>query len=96
MRNKNQPRSYARNVKGSYETFLWHLRCGHLSFHNLSILKTKCMVKCLPLLDANHDPCESYILVKHQRDSFPNVVNYRARVALELVHTNLFEPMQTQ
>lgn len=96
MRNTNQPQSYAQNVTSSDETWLWHLRYGHLSFHNLSILKKKCMVKALPLINANHDPCKSCILAKHQRNSFPNAANYHAKAPLELVYTDLCGPMQTE
>lgn len=54
------------------------------------------MVKCLPLIDSNHNPCESFILAKHQMDRFPNVSNYHATTPLKLVHPDLCGPMQTQ
>ena len=39
--------------------------------------------------------CESYIVGKHHRDSFPSS-SYRAKECLELVHTDLCGPMQNQ
>ena len=52
------------------------------------------MVKGLPS-SINESPCESCIVGKHQRDSFPSA-SYRAKDYLELVHTNLCGPMQNQ
>jgi hypothetical protein len=43
----------------------------------------------------NESPCESCILGKHKRDNFPTSSN-REKEHLELVHTNLCGPMQTQ
>lgn len=53
------------------------------------------MVKGLPHINEDHDPCETCILAKHPRDAFPNA-SFRAQEQLELVHTDLCGPMQTQ
>ena len=75
---------------------LWHLRYGHLPFSSLNILQKKFMVKGLPMIAIQNNTCESCILGKHQRDSFPHATTYRANEPLELLHTYLCGPMQEQ
>ena len=53
------------------------------------------MVKGFPIINEQKNSCESCILAKHQRDSFLNA-SYREKEHLELVHTDLCGPMQTQ
>ena len=48
------------------------------------------------MIDIQNISCESCILRKHQRDSFPHDVPYRTKEPLELVHTYLYGPMQEQ
>jgi transposase InsO family protein len=95
LRNLNLSQSYAQNVSSSDETWLWHLRYGHLPFSSLSILQKKSMVKGFPIINEQKNSCESCILAKHQRDSFLDA-SYREKEHLELVHTDLCGPMQTQ
>lgn len=96
MRNAKQSLSYAKYVTISDETWLWHLRYGHLPFTSLKDLQKGSMVLGLPEIGVRHNPCESCILAKHRRDSFPNAATFRAHSPLELVHTDLCGPMQTQ
>ena len=79
----------------SDETWLWHLRYGHLPFSSLSLLQKKSMVKGFPIINEHKNSCESCILAKHQMDNFPNDF-YREKEQLELVHTDLCVPMKTQ
>jgi hypothetical protein len=53
------------------------------------------MVKGFPIINEQKKSCESCILAKHQRDSFPDA-SYREKEHLELVHTDLCGPMKTQ
>lgn len=48
------------------ESWLWHLRFGHLNFEGLKLLSTKNMVKGLPHIDHPNEVCEGCILGKHQ------------------------------
>ena len=41
------------------------------------------------------DPCESCLMGKQHRKSFPKEVSWRESVFLELIHTNICEPMNT-
>ena len=96
LRNLNQSQSYAQNVLSSNETQLWHLRYGHLFFSSLNLLQKKSMVKGIPMIAIQKSSCESYILVKLKRDSFPHAATYKAKEPLKLVHTYLCGPMKEQ
>ena len=54
------------------------------------------MVRGLPPIKEPVSTCESCILGKQHRESFPMVVAYRAMKPLELVHTDMCGPMRTQ
>ena len=77
------------------QTWIWHLRYGHLNLKGLSLLQRKEMVRGLPPIEASLSPCESCILAKHHRESFPKGMSYRARVPLEIVHSDICGPMKT-
>ena len=68
---------YAHNVSTTNENELWHYRYGHLPFQSMSLLQKQCMVNKLPHLFEQIPPCESCIIGKHQRASFPSS-SYRA------------------
>ena len=96
LRSVKQPISYAQYVTNFDENWFWHLRYGLLAFNNLDMLKKRLMVVGLLAIDVLHNPCESCIISKHKRNSFPNATTYRAQDLLELVHTNLCGPMQIE
>ena len=52
------------------------------------------MVRGLPPIEASLSPCESCILAKHHRESFPKGMSYRAKVPLEIVHSDICGPMK--
>ena len=76
-------------------SWLWHKIFCHLNFHGLKLLKQNDMVQGLPEIHTEVDPCESCIMEKHYRKSFPKWVSWRASVFLELIHTNICGPMKT-
>jgi hypothetical protein len=53
------------------------------------------MVKGLSVFKGQHPPCESCILGKHKRTSFPQS-STQAKQHLELVHTDLCGPMEIE
>ena len=71
LRTANLIQSYAQSSSTPNETMVWHTRFGNLPFHNLSLLHKHSMVKCLPVFKEKNPPCDSYILGKHKRTSFP-------------------------
>jgi transposase InsO family protein len=83
--------------KASYknESWLWHLRLGHLNFKGLQLLYKKRMVYGLPPIEPLKTTCESCILAKQHRKTFPVGESYREKHPLEIVHSDLCGPMQT-
>jgi hypothetical protein len=77
------------------QAWIWHLRYGHLNFKALCLLQRNEMVKGLPPIQAPISSCESCILGKQHRLSFPKEKSYRAWAPLEIVHTDLCGPMKT-
>eukprot|EP00253_Pinus_taeda_P003326 PITA_03326 len=77
------------------ENWLWHLRFGHLSFGGLNLLNRKGMVRGLPLIEKPDSLCEGCILGKQHRESFPSGKRISAKSPLEIVHSDLYGPMQT-
>ena len=86
---------YACNIYNANETKLWHYRYGHLLLKTMILLQRQSMVTGLPPSINEIASCESCVVGKHQRDSFPSS-SYRAKECLELVHTDLCGPMQNQ
>ena len=58
-------------------------------------MHTKNMVKGLPLIDKLERVSKGCIFGKQQRDTFPVEKSYRAHTPLEIVHSDIFGPMQT-
>ncbi|CAL8176899.1 unnamed protein product [Prunus armeniaca] len=54
------------------------------------------MVHCLPYLEEINEVCEGCQLGKQHRDWFPKGQAWRANNPLELIHTDLCGPMQTE
>ncbi|KAL5806123.1 hypothetical protein ACOSQ4_028856 [Xanthoceras sorbifolium] len=76
--------------------WLWHLRFGHLNFNGLRVLAKKEMVIGLPLLENSNHLCEGCIFGKQHRDSFPVGKSCRAKQQLQLVHSDICGPMETE
>ncbi|XP_066361432.1 uncharacterized protein [Miscanthus floridulus] len=67
----------------SEESWMWHARCGHLSFIALGWLEK--MVRGLPYIKHGDDLCDSCLARKQRRLPFPKAAKYRAKKALKLV-----------
>jgi hypothetical protein len=85
------------SFKASSQDQAWvcHLRYGHINFKGLCLFQRNEMVRGLPPIQAPINSCESCILGKQHRKSFPKEMSYRAWAPLEIVHTDLCGPMQT-
>ena len=73
------------------EPWLWYARFGHLSFDVLGRLEK--MVRGLPHIKHVGELCDSCLVGKQRRLSFPKAAKYRAADALELVHGDLCGPI---
>ncbi|CAL1407138.1 unnamed protein product [Linum trigynum] len=77
------------------QSFLWHLRYGHLTFRGLKLLRQKNMVAGLPQINREDKICEGCIYGKMHRLPFPKT-SWRAKAPLELVHADICGPTRTQ
>ncbi|KAL6522105.1 hypothetical protein OROMI_031982 [Orobanche minor] len=69
------------------DSWLWHLRFGHLGFTGLKLLSKTKMVDGLPEIDEPNQLCEACVKGKQHRQSFPVGKSWRARRPLEIVHS---------
>ncbi|KAM7520343.1 hypothetical protein LguiB_019305 [Lonicera macranthoides] len=73
--------------------WLWHFRYGHLNFGGLKTLQQKNMVAGLPKFDCPSGVCEDCVVSKQHRDPFAKGKSWRAKKALELVHSDICGPI---
>ncbi|KAE8721075.1 hypothetical protein F3Y22_tig00016885pilonHSYRG00007 [Hibiscus syriacus] len=86
----------AKCLKACYKdaSWLWHLRFGHLNFGGLEMLSKKEMVKGLPRINHPDQLCEGCLVGKQFRKSFPKESETKAKKQLELIHTDVCEPIK--
>lgn len=78
----------------SQSTWIWHNRLGHLHLSGLQQFKDQDMVHGLPQLEEIDEVCEGCQFGKQHRGWFPKEHAWRATNPLELVHVDLYGPMQ--
>ena len=61
------------------DSWLWHLRYGHLRFSGLKLLSKTKMVNGLPAINEPDNLCEACVKGKQHRQSFPVGKSWRAR-----------------
>ena len=76
---------------------LWHRRLGHLNQRYMRNMHLRKMVDGMKvdIKSNDHISCESCVLGKMQKSSFPSESLNRASQLLELIHTDVCGPMQT-
>jgi len=82
------------NVSIENKVRLWHLRYGHLNHSSLKLFTPHQIVHGIPKVDECKNVCEGCALGKHHRSSFPRGQEWRASYPLQLVHFDIFGPMQ--
>ena len=80
-------------LSNEYETYLWHLRLGHISLERINRLTKdgplkNLSVRTLPV-------CESCLEGKMTKRPF-TIKGLRAEQPLELVHSDVYGPLSTQ
>ena len=76
---------------------LWHERFGHLGFKNLKILNNQQLVDGLNFNSSEEiDFCECCTIGKQTRHPFPKNAATRAKELLQIVHTDVCGPTNTQ
>ena len=94
MRNDLTNSLNAYKTKNLDQSWLCHLRYGHLHFGGLDFLQKKKIIKGFPSIEQLARSCERFILGKNHRDKFISGVSYREKAPLEIVHVDLCGPMQ--
>lgn len=81
--------------KGKVSQNLLHFRLGHLNVTDMKRMISRNMVSGLENCEINTDKkfCETCILGKHSKSSFPRNERQRSERVLELVHTDVCGPM---
>lgn len=74
------------------DSWLWHLRFGHLGFTSLKLLSKTKMVDGLPEINEPNQLCEACVKGKQHRQSFPVGKSWRTKRPLEIVHTDIAGP----
>ena len=87
-----QPAAFS--SKSTDDSYLWHLRYGHLNNKGLQLLKQKNMVVGLPEIKTDNAVCEGCIYGKMHRLLFPKTA-WRSQAPLELVHSDICGPTRT-
>lgn len=74
------------------ESWLWHLRFGHLNFQSLKNLAKRNLVNGLPHIHHPNQLCAACVFGKNHRKLFVKE-SWREKFPLELVHTDVCDPM---
>jgi len=73
---------------------LWHERFGHLNYRSLQNLCKENMVIGLPMVSCRDGVCSGCVLEKHHRDGFEKCTSWHALTPLQLVHSDLCDPLR--
>ena len=65
-----------------------------MNLGRLKEMTRKKMVHGFPSIGSHDKFCEGCVIGKHLRSSFSKATTYRAKRPLELVHTNICEPIK--
>ena len=78
----------------SDESWLWHMRYGHLNFKDLNLLHAKDMVTGLPQVRIPKSVCDHCMISKQTRASFSNYTPTRANDLLHVVYSDVCGPFE--
>ncbi|KAD7477200.1 hypothetical protein E3N88_00336 [Mikania micrantha] len=77
------------------ESNLWHRRLGHVNIKNMNQLVKHGLVRGLPLKDFSCDEnCTACLKGKQHKVSFPPIGDSKSTGCLQLLHMDLFGPVQ--
>ncbi|KAD3640062.1 hypothetical protein E3N88_29285 [Mikania micrantha] len=77
------------------ESNLWHRRLGHVNIKNMNQLVKHGLVRGLPLKDFSCDEnCSACLKGKQHKVSFPPIGDSKSTGCLQLLHMDLFGPVQ--
>jgi len=76
------------------QSWLWHLRFGHLNFRSLNQLVSQGMVIGLPKFSMLKKLCEGCLVGKYPRNAFKSYLPMRSFCILEVVHSDVCGPFE--
>lgn len=79
--------------KTEENSWLWHLRLGHVNFQTMSLMSRNKMVQGLPDLVCPKETCNGCLLSKQARRPFPSKAGFAATRCLELIHGDICGPI---
>lgn len=81
-------------TKVEEESWLWHVRLGHVNFKAMELLSKEGMVVGVPKLVPQDSSCEGCLMGKQTRKAFPGQTNFNSKQVLELVHGDICGPIE--
>ena len=75
---------------------VWHRRFGHRDLNALKKIDKHNLVEDIKIVNCNVDKCETCLLGKICRKSFPQESNSKTSETFQLVHTDVCGPMKTK
>ena len=75
------------------ERWQWHARLGHISYETIKARVKNELVIGMTRAPTEKETCESCLLGKQTRQTFPQATSYRASSMLELIHGDLCGPI---
>ncbi|CAL9014755.1 unnamed protein product [Prunus brigantina] len=86
--------AYVDKTRKNETADLWHMRLGHVSYHKLSVIMKKSMLKGLPKLDVRTDTvCAGCQYGKAHQLPYEGS-KFKAKEPLELIHSDVFGPVK--
>ncbi|KAJ9554040.1 hypothetical protein OSB04_018085 [Centaurea solstitialis] len=73
------------------ESWLWHARLGHIGFGAVNLMHK--LAKGVPVINHQDQICESCMVGKQTKRSFPKKATYRATNILEMIHRDICGPV---
>ena len=86
--------AYVDKTRKNETADLWHARLGHMSYIKVKVMMKKSMLKGLLELDVKEDIiCAGCQFGKAHQLSYEDS-NFKSQAPLELIHSNIFQPVK--
>lgn len=76
------------------ESWLWHVRLGHVNFKAMNMMSKEGMVTGVPKLMSPGSNCEGCLMGKQVRKAFSGQASFNAKQVLELIHGDICGPLE--
>ncbi|CAL8992183.1 unnamed protein product [Prunus brigantina] len=86
--------AYVDKTRKNETADLWHMRLGHVSYHKLSVMMKKSMLKGLPQLDVRTDTVYGGCQYGKAHQQPYKESKFKAKEPLELIHSDVFGPVK--